>query len=382
MDNALRSFPEGIVVVSGSVGKSTTTKMVATVIAAHGVNVYTNSTTGNIHQGLVSDFIAQISLSGKLPGDIAVLEMDEGQGSKIVANHDLRVALLNNVVRDQVERFHNPAKVVEYLEKIAKRATGAVVINHDDAALMGLVPGFKAPAHYFGISESVYNELPDGLPLWRDNKDERLAVGQGVRVISSSQELVEYEISGKVYPAKLPLDGLHYAVDGAAAMCAAQQVLGDKFDATTAIKALENFETVFWRDEILNIRGEHVRVLLFQNPASLYFNLKNVPADTEQLLFAFGEGDGNDLAYFWQSDFSSLHQVTFATGEKAGEAALMLGYAGCQVDIVEPDLAKALDDFLALPAPKNGMKTILSTFGMMWPMRHHLKTKHKVGAKK
>ena len=78
LKRTLSGFPQGLVVVSGSSGKSTTTKMLVAILRAHGVDVVTNPSTANISQGLTSALLERADWQGRVPGDVAVLEMDEG----------------------------------------------------------------------------------------------------------------------------------------------------------------------------------------------------------------------------------------------------------------------------------------------------------------
>ncbi len=57
--DALRSLPLGFVIISGSAGKSSTTHMLVTLLREHGVKVFTNSSTANIQQGLLSAVLTQ-----------------------------------------------------------------------------------------------------------------------------------------------------------------------------------------------------------------------------------------------------------------------------------------------------------------------------------
>ena len=57
--NALSAHDHGLVVVSGSAGKSSTTSYLVTLLEAHGLRVFTNSSTANIRQGLVAAVLKQ-----------------------------------------------------------------------------------------------------------------------------------------------------------------------------------------------------------------------------------------------------------------------------------------------------------------------------------
>jgi hypothetical protein len=82
--------------------------------------------------------------------------------------------------------------------------------------------------------------------------------------------------------------------------------------------------------------------------------------------------DVRDPSYFWPVDASPLGNVVAVTGSKAHEIALQLSYQGVGVGRIEPDLATALDAFLALPDPKNGIKTVVFTADSMRRTRAHL----------
>ena len=63
LPHALNSFPDGLVIVSGSSGKSTTTKMIVAILRAHGRTVFTNPSTANISQGLTSALLEKASVT-------------------------------------------------------------------------------------------------------------------------------------------------------------------------------------------------------------------------------------------------------------------------------------------------------------------------------
>ena len=138
LPRTLNGFPGGLVIVTGSSGKSTTTKMLVAALRAHGVSVFTNPSTANITQGLTSALLEQVSLGGRIDGDIAVLEMDEGHGALIASSLTPRVVALTNVMVDQIDRFHDSEMVAAMLAKIAERATESVVLNSDDQYLPDL----------------------------------------------------------------------------------------------------------------------------------------------------------------------------------------------------------------------------------------------------
>jgi UDP-N-acetylmuramyl tripeptide synthase len=372
LKTTLSGFPEGLVVVSGSSGKSTTTKMLVAILRAHGEQVFTNPSTANISQGLTSALLERADWRGRVPGDVAVLEMDEGHGAVVMQGVDARVVTLTNVMVDQIDRFHDSEMVAGMLARIADRAHEAVVVNADDAYLLRLAADLRAEVavRRFGVSEAVLAASPRGLGH-TETSARRLDPADGVVVASVDGASTVLADGAASVTVGLPARGTHYAVDAAAAYATAKQVLGERFSAETAAAALGAIPAVFGRGERVTIRGQEVDFILVQNPASYQLNVDSIAPGTEQILFAIGS-DVRDPSYFWPADASSLGRVSIVSGSKAAEAALMLAYDGVGIDRVEPDLTRALDDFLAAPTPTRGVKTIVFSADSMRRTRAHL----------
>lgn len=372
LKRTLSGFPQGLVVVSGSSGKSTTTKMLVAILRAHGVDVFTNPSTANISQGLTSALLERADWRGRVPGDMAVLEMDEGHGALVMQGVDARAVALTNVMVDQIDRFHDSDMVAGMLAKIAARAGEVIIVNADDAYLERIAADVSpaVAVHRFGVSQAVVDAAPRGLGH-TETSPTRLAPGDGV-VVESVQGRGAVINDGRSFVTiELPARGVHYAVDAAAAYATARAVLGERFSAETTARALSEIPPVFGRGERVTVRGQEVEFVLVQNPTSYQLNVDSIEPGTEQILFAMGS-DVRDPSYFWPTDASSLRRVAIVSGSKSAEAALMLAYDGVQIDRVESDLARALDDFLALPAPTTGVKTIVFTADSMRRTRAHL----------
>jgi UDP-N-acetylmuramyl tripeptide synthase len=373
LTTTLNSFTEGLVIVSGSSGKSTTTKMLVAALRGHGKKVFTNPSTANITQGLTSALLEEASLGGRIAGDIAVLEMDEGHGALIADALKPRVVVLTNVMVDQIDRFHDSEMVAAMLEKIALRASQAVVINADDAFLEQLVSRLHGTVDTprFGVSVDVLDQNPRGLGL-ASMTGRRMPSEAGVLVRSVSGRSSEVTIDGgPVTTVRLPARGTHYAVDAAAALAGARAVLGSRFDPAIAVSTIGSIPPVFGRGETLQVRGKTVEFVLVQNPASFQLNIDHLDPGTEQILFALGS-DVRDPSYFWPVDTSGLGHVDIVSGSKADELALQLSYDNVQIGRIVHDLGAAVDAFLALPDPSRGVKTVIFSADSMRRTRAHL----------
>ncbi|WP_106209353.1 MurT ligase domain-containing protein [Glaciihabitans tibetensis] len=368
----LGGFPDGLVVVTGSSGKSTTTKMLVAILEAHGKSIFTNPSTANIAQGLTSALLERVDLRGRIDAQIGVLEMDEGHGAQIAPSLAPRVVLLTNVMTDQIDRFHDSEKVAAMLATIAGRATQSVVVNADDGMLLDIVAGQHTATEVvrFGVSRSVLDANPRGLGYTRTASG-RIDPTEGTVVTGVNGRSATVSIAGESVEIALPARGTHYAVDAAGALSAAEAVLGNSFDPATAAAAVSAVEPVFGRGEVVTVRGQRVEFVLVQNPASFQLNIDSLERGLDQIFVAVGS-DVRDPSYLWPVDSSPLGRVTIVSGSKAYEMALQLSYQGVMIGTVNPDLPAALDEFLALPAPEKGIKTVVFTADSMRRSRAHL----------
>ncbi|NMN00555.1 glutamate ligase [Bifidobacterium sp. DSM 109958] len=158
----LGRLPYGVVLVSGTNGKTTTTRMVASMLTDLGLKVFTNPTGSNFTRGVVSALLTQVSLGGRLDADIAVLELDEAYAVHFVRQVRPRYALLLNVMRDQLDRFGEIDNTARLLGHVAEATTGTVVLNREDpriAALAKLAPE-GTEVRYFGLADDLKRFFP------------------------------------------------------------------------------------------------------------------------------------------------------------------------------------------------------------------------------
>lgn len=256
---AVSRLPQGVVFVSGSNGKSTTTHMVVGMLRAHGLKVFSNPAGGNLPQGIASAVLADVPLDGVLRHDIAVLEVDEAFGGALARELQPHSVLLLNIQVDQLNRFHEPARVATMLEAFAKTATRALVVNGDDRnlrALAGRLASGPAVQSFFAVAPEV---LEAG-SAWLASGDNPLLAQAGepvdarVVVESASGRSAVLSVDGERVDVRLPARGLHYAVDAAGATALTAALLGERLDLDAVASGLADMAAVFGRGEILRDR--------------------------------------------------------------------------------------------------------------------------------
>ena len=368
----LSKFPDGLVVITGSAGKSTTTKMVVAIARAHGKQVFTNPSTANIAQGFFSSIIERSSISGRIEGDVAILEMDEGHAAEITKGISPRQVTILNVLDDQLDRFVDPALVRDKLTAVALRATSALILNGDDQNVLQIhkkVPADKTS--WFGIEKSLISATEHGLgnsPTYLEDLP-RPKIDTEVESFSSGRVLAR--VSSTAVEFDLPNRGIHFALDAAAALETSRRYLAKEFNAHLAADTLSDLPPVFARGEITQVKGVDVEFILVQNPMSFQLNLDNLPKDQEQLMIAIGR-DVHDPSWLWTVNLEKMPRVSVVTGYNYAEMALRLAYDDIDIDLIEPDLEKALDDFFSQPAPISGRRTVIFSADAMRRTRRHL----------
>ena len=371
LKTVLASFPEGLVVVSGTSGKSTTTKMLAALLTAHGVRVFTNSSTANLPQGLTSAVLDQGNWRGAVDADIAVLELDEAHGAAIAAQFSARVVVLTNVMLDDIERYQSMTRVASLLATIAARATEAVVLNADDAALLSLGRSIslqnELAVGWFGVTAEVLDAQRHGLG-YATTAVERMSSAEAVIVEAVVGRSARIAVLGESVEIGLPSRGAHFAVDAAAAVEASRMVLGDRFNLSLAATTLTAIKPVFGRGELVTINGVELEFVLVQNTASFQLNVNCLEAGNDRIFVAIGSEE-SDSSWLWTVDTSSLSAVDFVSGSKAEDMALRLMYDGVTVGRVDRDLVSAFDAFLAQPTAPGERKTVLFTASCMRELR-------------
>lgn len=367
----LNSFDQGLVVVTGTAGKSTTTKMLVAIARAHGLDVFTNPSTANIEQGFFSTIVRQANLFGRVRGDIAILEMDEGHAAQVVEKVKPKTSVILNVFEDQLDRFVDPALVREKLLEVAKATYGSLILNGDDQNCLLIADELKSDALFFGLSRDLNQSIGAGMTYAPTYQDLLPRVETICTAISLEERELVLDLHGSKANVELPSRGVHFAMDALAALSAAKEILGNSFDLTLATKTLNSLPPVFSRGEIKEVNGEPCEFILVQNPVSMQLNIDNLSLDQEQVFFAIGR-DVHDPSWMWTVDFKKLKRVHTVSGFNYADAALLLAYNDVPVECVEPEYFQAIDSFFALDRPSSGIKTVIYSADAMRRMRRYL----------
>ncbi|MDQ2651472.1 MAG: MurT ligase domain-containing protein [Chloroflexota bacterium] len=406
-----RRLPAGSVVVAGTNGKTTISRMLADILQANGQQVAHNRSGSNLVRGVASALAAQSDVMGRPAADIGVIESDEAAFPEIVRQVQPSVIVLNNLFRDQLDRYGELDTISKSWHASLQNlpASTRVVVNLDDPTLAAITESMTAERVGFGLDDRNPLLLLDSLPhaadakvcrncgidlvydrlysahlgAWRcpgcSNTRPALAYA-GTRVTLEGLDGVAVEVTrarqADRVDARLRVPGLYNAYNATAAIAAASE-LG--VPAETIVRALAGYRSAFGRIEHLTYRGRQLTLALVKNPVGFNETLRMLTPATDGLttptLIAINDldADGRDVSWLWDVDFEMLAEGTApisTTGIRGADMANRLKYAGLpdhRIALVPADLAAGLDAFVdSLPdsAPGYVLLTYTALLGL------------------
>ena len=386
MARTLEQLPYGVVLISGTNGKTTTTKMTVELLESQGLKVFTNRTGSNFTRGVTAALLGEVDNRGNLDADIAVLELDEAHAVHFVRKVAPRFSLFLNVMRDQLDRFGEIDTTAKLLRKIAETTTDGIVTNRDDPRLSSSSFLADLPAETirtFGVDQSLLDTFPSDDSL-REKSKPTIAPTQNYTDNTLLKSLDEtgasVEFDGKTHQISLKLKGLYNVQNAVAAVALTRLVMADKLDISSMLAALSTVEPAFGRGESIMVDGQPVELVLVKNPSGFRLGLSSFEPEGVAVMIAVNDryADGRDMSWLWDVEFESLMAggVDMVSGVRAYDMALRLQYDQIPLKNVETNLTRALNSFLATNPDKP--RRIFCTYTAMLAIRRSLSKRSNV----
>lgn len=395
----LGSLPYGVVLISGTNGKTTTTRMVASMLRDAGLRVFTNPTGSNFTRGVVAALVQEMPVFGtKLDADIAVLELDEAYAVHFVNQIKPRYSLLLNVMRDQLDRFGEIDTTAKLLSNVAHATKRVVVLNREDPRIFALskdvLPSCKVK--YFGLDESLRSMFPTDDDLHSDlhsdlggdfNGDSRNLPHADVVLAKVADNKADFLIDGHRKTTSVKLRGVYNVFNAAAASTIVRAILADaakkdatlaKFDDDALMEAISRVTPAFGRGEVIEVNGAPVELVLVKNPIGFRLALaSDKPANHDTMIAICDEyADGRDMSWLWDVDFTCFSGtgVTCVSGTRAWDMALRLQYDKVASRNVNTDLEEDVKTFVNgdFSSDAKNAKRIYCTYTAMLRVRSTL----------
>jgi len=328
------------VVVTGTNGKSTTTRMTATALATLGP-VATNAEGANMDAGLVA------ALAGARDAELAALEVDEMHVPHVLDAVEAAVTVLLNLSRDQLDRVGEINHIERTLRGgLARHPDTVVVADCDDVLMTSAAydcPHVVWVAAGGGWAADSVSCPRSGELIVREGSDWH-STGTDFKRPSPQwwfDDEKVYGPDGLALPMTLSLPG---AVNRGNATQAVAAAVALGADPAAAVEAVSSVDEVAGRYRTVKLGAHTARVLLAKNPAGWQEALSMVDKQGAGVVIAVNGQvpDGEDLSWLWDVRFEHFEDTAVvAAGERGTDLAVRLGYAGVEHTLVH-DTVKAI----------------------------------------
>jgi UDP-N-acetylmuramyl tripeptide synthase len=411
---------QGAVIVAGTNGKTTTTRMIADVFELVPWRVVHNRSGSNLVRGVIAAFVQRASLTGCPGGEIAVIEADEAALPELVRRVQPRIILLNNLFRDQLDRYGELDTIGKTWRGVLKDldAGTTVIVNGDDPALVAISDSLAAKRVCFGLDETTHrlDVLPhaadaaacrvcgDDLayhafyvshlgdwycPNCGRKRPELTYTGSNIELHGvESLALNISEGEGHTHHLTVGVPGLYNAYNALAAATVAREV-GVPWELIG--RAFGAFRSAFGRIERVQYKGRDLTLALVKNPTGFNEVLRMLTAETGGLalptMIAINDldADGRDVSWLWDVDFELLARGggdLYTTGLRGPDMANRLKYAGVALDRIHSlpnELPAGLDAFVEA-VPEGQAAYMLPSYTAMLALRKTLADRGAVDA--
>jgi UDP-N-acetylmuramyl tripeptide synthase len=406
---ALSAQPgKGVIAISGTNGKTTTAKMLSAMFEASGLNVTHNRAGANLISGLTTAFLQGATWTGRVRGNIGLMEIDEATMPQACKEIHPKAAIVTNFFRDQLDRYGELEHTVNFvgrgLDQLKQGAKAA--LNADDPLCASLGRRQAITPMYYGIEDEhvgthEMNQTADAkhcvncgteydykvfyyahLGKYRCPKcgNERPAPQVYVDRISDVDargSTLHIVTPAGDFEARLQIPGLYNVYNALAAVTGAL-AMGMPLDAIKA--GLETTTSQFGRMELIHMNDRDVYMALVKNPVGFNSVIQTVmqSGTRKNVIICINDlyADGTDISWLWDVDFEALAarqddlNFVICSGLRAEDMAVRLKYAGMATEkiTVEKDLAGALAAGLGKLGPGE-LLYIMPTYTAMLQMR-------------
>lgn len=363
------------VLVAGTNGKTTTTKMIRHILEANGKTVINNSAGSNMPRGIISAILEHTDWRGRMEADVGLFEIDEGFIGKVAEAARPEAIVVLNLLRDQLDRYGELDRTTQLIADALPHANTAV-LNADDPRVAGL-DGHAARSVFFGAEPHIREQVPHDDALHRKQQQTPSEIAQDIttKVVSAEQtdtgQQISLGVKDETWGIPLRLSGFFNAYNAAAAVALAS-TLG--IAKETATGALERVTPAFGRSERITVGDKQIVLLLVKNPAGFNHIISTYLTGSEDTptLIAINDNyaDGRDVSWLWDVDIEQLSETRrhiITGGIRGYDMALRLQYAEIPSE-TERDYQEAIDILLER-IPEGGEGHIVPTYTAMYQLR-------------
>lgn len=392
------TYPEIVIMVTGTNGKTTTSNMIYEAMEKTGKKVIGNRRGDNMKAGITALSLAHANLRGQVKADIMVLEVDELNVPKVIHEIKPNVFVVNNFFRDQLDRAGEMESILRKIENILPEFEGELVLNGDDPNVARLSESaIKAHITYIGVghnseSKETSNEASEGKFCFKCNTKLKYHYYQYSHIGKFycpnhdfgdiTLNLQAHDIDLQQGTFQVDFDTYRMPQQALFSVYNCMSVLGVfealNIDKKYARQTFENFALNDGRMEEFKLNNRFCLLNLVKNPTGANETMKYIQRDhnMKDILIVLNDNDqdGCDVSWIWDAHFEMLVNDNVAnvicSGTRAYDMALRLKYEGYQGNLIvhehKEDAMKALRN-LNLPA------YVIATYTALQPVRSILR---------
>jgi lipid II isoglutaminyl synthase (glutamine-hydrolysing) len=329
------------IVVTGTNGKSTTTRMTAAALGTMGSrgSVATNAEGANMDAGLVA------ALAANRRAGLAALEVDEMHVPHVMDAVNAAVVVLLNLSRDQLDRVGEINVIERTLRSgLAGHPNAVVVANCDDVLMTSAA--YDSPNVVWVAAGGSWSNDSVSCPRSGEvivREDGRwYSTGADFKRPSPRWWFDDHTLfgpDGLALPMRLALPGTVNRGNAAQAVAAAVALGADPAQAVAAVSGVDE---VAGRYRTVRVGPHEARILLAKNPAGWQEALSMVDKHADGVVIAVNGQipDGEDLSWLWDVRFEHFEETAVvAAGERGTDLAVRLEYATVEHTLVHDTLA-------------------------------------------
>jgi UDP-N-acetylmuramyl tripeptide synthase len=391
---------QGSVVITGTNGKTTTSRLITWLLEGTGKRVVSNRAGANLIFGVTAAALRKAGAGGRLKADWGVFEIDEASLPKAVEEIQPKATLVLNLFRDQLDRYGELESIAKKIEKALSTTEATAILNADDPRVAEIGLNLPNKPLWFGLDDTsiASKQLPhaadartcprcgsslifdavyvghDGVYRCPNNDFQRPKPDiTATDITLNGFDSIAMTINATRI--EMPLGGLYNVYNVLAAYATACSL---NIDGAYSAQRLKTFKAAFGRQERIDFRGRHLILVLSKNPAGFNETVRTAVDMAHGRNFILGlndrKADGTDVSWIWDVDFEQLKgkaKTVIPAGNRAYDLAVRLKYAGVVAQPPETDPGKALDALIKNTS-EGDTAHVLCTYTAMLDLRAEL----------
>lgn len=409
------NFTDGVIIITGTNGKTTTATLTAAILRISGRSVVHNNGGSNLMRGVISALLAASNLHGQIGEQMAVFEVDENAFPAVARAVRPRLVAITNLFRDQLDRYGELDATADKLRRGLQHTKANLLLNADDPLVATLGSARPSSAvYYFGVNDKHSTQLDDQLSA------DSVVSPEGEELVYSRRyyshlgiyrakrgDFARPEPNFEATAVKLADDGLcfgfrntrsladtknrhilslqtnligFYNVYNALAAAAVVSLCG--VDEEPTKHGLLETRPAFGRVEKIRYQDRDFYLLLVKNPVGFNQILETFvlarPDVPVLIVINDNFADSRDVSWLWDVSFEALanqnskrKQPILVSGLRAADMTLRLKYANVDKFTIINQPSRALHELIAL-TPVGGKALIIPTYTAMLALRSQL----------